>query len=169
MDKRFKLLVVGLLVLMAVVGVVSAWDSFEYVAGDNPTCADLNCAGDSLKIDYPSEDDTGTYHVDGITIVISEVNDIIYISWSSPTKITCVIVKAAHGANVYRYNGDGSTGDFGLVSPPPNDTNTDTSASISHLTFCGNIPAPEFPTLALPVGMMLGFAGVVYVVRKREN
>jgi hypothetical protein len=169
MHKRLKLLIIGLLLLMAFVGVVSAWDSFEYVAGENPTCADLNCAGDSLKIEYPDEDDTGSYNVDGITIVISEVGDFIYISWSSPTKITCVIVKAAHGANVYRYNGEGSTGDYGLVSPPPNVKNTDRSASISHLTFCGNIPTPEFPTLALPVVMMIGMVGIIYGIKKREN
>ncbi len=29
--------------------------------------------------------------------------------------------------------------------------------------------APEFPTIALPVGMIIGVVGLVYVVKKREN
>jgi hypothetical protein len=31
------------------------------------------------------------------------------------------------------------------------------------------IPAPEFPTLALPVAMIVGMLGLVYTVRNREN
>ena len=31
------------------------------------------------------------------------------------------------------------------------------------------IPAPEFPSLALPAGMLIGMVGLVYFVRGREN
>lgn len=30
------------------------------------------------------------------------------------------------------------------------------------------IPVPEFPTLALPVGMMIGLVGLVYIIKNRE-
>jgi hypothetical protein len=32
-----------------------------------------------------------------------------------------------------------------------------------------NVPAPEFPTLALPLAMMIGIIGVVYVIKGREK
>jgi hypothetical protein len=32
-----------------------------------------------------------------------------------------------------------------------------------------DIPAPEFPTLALPVGMVLGLIGVIYHIRTRKE
>ena len=31
------------------------------------------------------------------------------------------------------------------------------------------IPVPEFPSLALPAGMMIGLIGLVYVIKRREN
>jgi choice-of-anchor C domain-containing protein len=32
-----------------------------------------------------------------------------------------------------------------------------------------NVPAPEFPTLALPLAMLIGIIGVVYVIKGREK
>jgi len=43
-------------------------------------------------------------------------------------------------------------------------------AAVDDITYDeGAIPSPEFPTLALPIGMIIGFAGVVLVLKRPEE
>jgi hypothetical protein len=101
------------------------------------------------------------------------------VSWESSEPVSAVITKDGGGTKVYLYTydpaatSDKQTGDFGGVQVPANKNNF---GAISHLTFCYGsgvfpppTPVPEFPTLALPVGMMIGFAGMILLVKSREN
>ncbi len=80
-----------------------------------------------------------------------------------------VRVKAQTNENVYDYStitGRPVTADTFLTAPV--NPNNGKFPGISYIKFCG-IPAPEFPTLALPVGMIVGMVGMIYVVRTREK
>jgi hypothetical protein len=74
------------------------------------------------------------------------------------------------GCNVYSYSPPVRADTF-LTAPfnDKGDTNPDNDVypDLSYIKFCG--PAPEFPTLAVPVGMMIGIVGLVYVAKKRDD
>jgi hypothetical protein len=86
-----------------------------------------------------------------------------------------VVVHAGKlGSNVYDYRAGSVGGGTGPVradtrlTAPQNPTNS-VYPGLSGIGFCGGIATPEFPTIAVPVGMMIGIVGIVYVVRKRES
>jgi hypothetical protein len=72
-------------------------------------------------------------------------------------------VKAANGGNSYVYDPPTeSLGDKTLIAPTTN--------AISHVEFCyDSVTVPEFPALALPVGMIIGFLGSVTFVRVKKE
>ena len=195
MDKRFKLLIVGLLVLlMAFVGVVSAARTGPDDFFHNENCADIHCpAGYQYKIEAPLTDietlvgsETFT-NSDGFSVTVTVQaydpsdpsfdpdGDRKLVTWTSNWPASAVITKDGGGQHVFVYRYDGETSDklspsnYGGIEIPPN---ANTYGEISHITFCygePEFPAPEFPTIALPMAMLIGVVGVVYLVRKREN
>jgi hypothetical protein len=82
--------------------------------------------------------------------------------WESTKPVGAVLVKGATCYWVYEYF-PGAISGFGLTAPNNGKIN-----KVSHADL-GFVTAPEFPTLALPFGMMIGIVGLVYVTNKREN
>ncbi len=165
---RVSLIVIGIFFLMVFVGVAAAASEMGVqpvrVEG-NPTCADLvGCTAETVKIEisrsYPSGPQELAIEGGKVTFTINSITDI---DWHSDVPVACIIVKGGNAANVYHYEG-GVTEDWGLTPPE----NSGGNFGLSHLDYCG-IATPEFPTIALPVGMMVGFVGLIYAVKKREN
>ena len=110
------------------------------------------------------------------------------VTWEANAPVCSVITKNGGGNKYFVYDytptyvvqADESSGDFGGLGVPHNGNNY---GKISHLTFCykpgdhSNDPlpppvgvsVPEFPTVALPIGMIIGVLGLVYVVTSREK
>lgn len=86
-----------------------------------------------------------------------------------------MIVKGGPQANIYNYKdyNDATPGvadtfsDTGLHAPV--NTNNNKWYGISHIDVCDYNPVPEFPTVALPVGMLVGFLGIVTVFTGRKE
>ena len=157
-------LVLGLLFLMVFVGLAAAESETGVVPvrveGD-PRCIDLvGCTAESVKIEIGSPIPSGPQEIviqgGTVTFTIHSETDI---DWYSDVQVKCVIVKGGNAANVYHYE-DGAAEDWGLT--PPDNGGT---FGLSHLDFCGVVP--EFPTIAMPVGMMIGIVGLVYAVKNR--
>jgi hypothetical protein len=179
MKESSKIFVVLLLCMLACVSLVSAttvipvlWTNGptdlanHVIRGGNPDCTDIGCTDDSYVINPPTP---GTYDIGNghsITLVVHSQSNI---DWSSDELIHCVIVKGGDAAYVYEYP-QGATHDEGL-SPPANQGG---NYGFSHIWFCGivpnnqGLPAPEFPTMALPFGMIIGIVGLVYLIKTRD-
>jgi hypothetical protein len=189
MSKEIKILAMGILILFACIGFASAsppvltpvipppYTIGSSAAGVSPTyytgatnikCSDIaGCSGSSIKIESADLQTPGTYSQDGVTITVyAPVNGIIHVDWTASGPVTCVILKTATLANVYNYD-PAATHDEGL-EVPYDPTNTNPFA-LSHIEYCNYIPTPEFPTIALPVGIIIGIIGLVYVSKKRES
>jgi hypothetical protein len=136
--------------------------------GGNPDCADIGCSAEIVKIEdasYLQLNSTHTENLDGghwIKITIGATLQ--QISWESDALISCVIVKGGSSAYVYQYP-QGATHDEGLVTPP----NSAGNFGLSHITFCNMIATPEFPTLALPVTLLIGIFGVVLFIQRSKE
>lgn len=131
-------------------------------------CKDMGCAGTFLKIESKTGY-SGTYPVGSGTITIT-TTDGQTIAWTSQNvDIDCIYMKGGNGGEVYCYNPP-VQGDSGLSTPV--DTTNNKPKGISHINICytSGSSVPEFPTLALPVAMMIGFLGLVLFVRgTKEN
>ncbi|MDG6257093.1 MAG: hypothetical protein QCH35_05780 [Methanomicrobiaceae archaeon] len=181
MNKKNYWLAVGALLILAVVAVAPGWAAEvdpEWVAG-NPDCADV-CEGYWCKEVKFEEDDlydgsilekitiyNFTYKIDDETGE-PDLDEIIQFDWKSEDiYVTCVIVKGGSGANLYSYYleyPEGLLEDTVLLPPD--------IYAVSHITFCGykgDVPVPEFPTLALPAGLLVGMLGLVFAVRKKNE
>jgi len=188
MKKSSKIMVLVFICLLACVGLVSAdkpvlapGDTSDagitpYIVDSNiKTCAGLAAAGVpctgtefDIQSPYPGTYDLGT----GQTITIDQIDDHT-IAWSTVTntKVSCIFMKGADGGDVYSYcyPAGSNSGDSGLTTAKVNGN----YAGISHIVLCYITavyppPVPEFPTVALPVGMLIGLVGLVYFVRTRE-
>ncbi len=120
----------------------------------------------SYKIDewgnasyWGDSDMNGTYDYENITI---SNEDGYSFNWTTTEPVCAVIVKGGDDAYVYYY--DGAYSDTNLIAP---DNPGGQQAEISHVTFCfkeddtggpGEVPIPEFPTVALPIAAILGLA-----------
>ena len=200
MKNRMKVMIIGLICLMAFVGAASA-DTMkegytstegipaELLTGANAvTCAQLqglgypDCTGDTLYI--PAEPWAGTKNLlGGYTISITENNNVV--EWESDAKINCIFLKSGNGGDVYEYsgycypeNGEPISADSRLSTPLNcNNNGVCSPKDISHIVVCYDqksvppppINAPEFPSVALPVGMMIGIAGLVFLTKSREK
>lgn len=182
MKKSLKILIIGLLCIMFV-GIVSAVDPtdggitpvvwtkgvYDPVAhtapGGNPSCAQIGCGDESVKIEDPSYLQINSQHTvnldEGHWITITIGATLEDISWVSDSTINCIIVKGGDSAYVYHYE-DGATHDEGLATPP----NPAGNFGLSHMTFCDVIFTPEFPTMALPVGLLIGLVGIVLFIKR---
>ena len=137
-------LTVGVMMLVAAPGPAGAdhVDPVDFVANDNPTCAEVSAAYvNEFKIDSApanqvynvSAADSGV--VGGATITISNagvVAGVFEFDWASSIGWDAVIVKQGDGAAVFTYVTD-SMGDTNLH---PSLTNGQPTGGISHVTFC---------------------------------
>jgi hypothetical protein len=168
MNRGLNILVVGLFILMECIGVVTAASEsgVEPVRVEgNPEYSDLaGCTGENVRIDvgssYPSGSQGLAVEAGQITLTINSGTDI---EWESDVPISCVIVKCGNAANVYRYKG-GATEDRGLI--PPDYTAGDSGRSSPG--YSGIAAIPEFPAIAMPVGILIGTIGLIYAVKKKN-
>jgi hypothetical protein len=185
---RLKLMIIGLLCLMAFVGVVSAAVApfTDRAMTSSVTCPDYSIGfrvEDKPDVTVPINPTfltDGTYcdQVTGTNCVYLHFyhigqagTDINAFDFSAATfDVQEVVVKGSTKERVYDYstvNPKPVTADT-LLSTPPFVVGGNKYPAISHINFCG-IATPEFPTIAVPVGMLIGIVGIVYVVRKRED
>ncbi len=187
MQKLGKMIIISMIVMMAVIGIASAVPFVPTDPGAATTTEgvigiirgpyygtderDINCAGlGYVEILVDGEPvhinpDSGTIHFDGgreITVNFNQASTLV--DFTSNFDVGVVIVKAGNYANVFVYP-DGVMADTGLHGPV--DQNGGYHA-ISHIEFCNPSNVPEFPAIALPVGMVIGFLGVVTVLRGKE-
>ena len=143
----------------------------------------LGCTGNTLYI--PTTPWSGVYDVGNYKLTLTERNNVV--QWTSTAKINCIFLKSGNGGDAYNYSGYcyPSTGnpisaDSRLSTPLEcNNANPKvcTPKDISHIVVCYDntyvppppTPTPEFPSLALPAGMMIGILGLVFLVKSREN
>ena len=162
--KMLFTLCVMVLVGMMAAPVAAATDNMINIPQEkpyiNPTCEDLVALGyidacdASIKFDPPVAGAIG-----GITI--SNVGSYSF-DWSavSSVHVKAVIVKDGEsGSNVYFYPSVVFS-DTGLLSPGGHAT--------SHIVFCYDrtTNVPEFPTLALPMMMIIGLLGAILVLTR---
>ena len=177
MKNRLKLMIVGIVFLMVFVGSVSASSvTPTLIPGANNNgklCADVIPGTTEFKITPPDSAYSGSFN-DGVlyvsivkpsTLALFLGDDKSFDFTSNIAVLGVVVKDGEDGAYFYDYRTSGSYGDTLLTTPIP------TNKDISHMNFCYMPPtnAPEFPTLALPVGMMIGMVGLVYAVMKREH
>ena len=67
-----------------------------------------------------------------------------------------------YGAFSVDYQLDGMSGLYSVDA-------IDSNGVKAHTTFSDTVLVPEFPSMALPVGMMIGVFGLVYVIKSREK
>lgn len=189
MKKYGKIVMVSILVMLAFIGVASAIP-FTTLPGDPGTvkCDDARIIGfddgdsvfyiDPVSLTWDDGEqffDTpaGRIWIDAKTEAMGQ-----YFNWRTETWAPEVIlVKGGPAANVYNYitYADATPGvadtmeDFGLHAPDNPDNPNGIWYGISHIDFCGGVPTPEFPTIALPVGMIIGFLGIVSLVRGKKE
>ena len=167
-------MIIGILCLMAIVGFASAHTPTVIPGASQneaKTCAYQIEGSVEFKLD-PVPD--GTYSA-GASNVLSIVKPSEVpgseesFDFTSTVAVLGVIVKDGNdGANFYNFGPSGIMGHDYLTTP------FDGNKGISNIHFCfaaGSYPppvVPEFPTVALPVGMLIGLVGLVYFVRTRE-
>ena len=162
-------LIIGLVLVMliACVSVVSATIGAgpTTVPNKEATCALIVPGSTEFRMDDPVD---GSHSSGGFTVDIG-VSNSQDISWNSNYPVDAVIVKdGSNDANYYTYV-PAALSDTGLkttLNPAGN------IGATSHIAFCyhPSIPSPEFPAVALPVVMVIGFLGVVLFVRgTKEN
>jgi hypothetical protein len=151
MHNRIKLLGIGLLLALCIVV--------------SPVLADPSLSTD--KADYVPLDTvviTGAGFAPGnpVTLIVTRPD--------KTTKTTFTEYPNASGAFIVEYVIDFQVGNNeGTYTVEAMDS---ASNIITHITFTDTVPpppVPEFPTVALPVGMMIGIAGLVLLVKSREN
>jgi hypothetical protein len=170
-----KIIIIGITLVMLMALVLPCYASNEgnpdceilgYQYGTKYDCPANGCVGTVvLPTDNPAGP-SGTF-----TMVFSDPQ----LDWTSTIGVDAVIVKGASVyPNIFTYNPE-SFGADGLITPlvtNPGQPNGFHPA-ISHVEFCyddDDNQVPEFPTLALPVAMIIGFLGLVHVVRStKEN
>ncbi len=120
--------------------------------------------GEPTKID-PVE--SGTYLFDGgkeLTLTV----DGNLVDFTSNFDVGVVVVKGGPYADIFTYPA-GIRADTGLHAPV-NPENGE-YYGISHVNICNpsDTNVPEFPTLAIPAGLLVGFIGLVSTLRSRKE
>jgi len=155
-----------LVALIACIGAVSATRTGPlYWEAPQLHCTDII----SNYAEYETGSSSGTFtNSDGFRVTVN-VADSQNIGWSSNWPVVAVI---AHDGgdylNYYLYT-PGQMSDTGLKTPFNHGGNP---GAVSYLRFCYSegTSAPEFPAVALPVGMIIGFLGLVLYIRgTKEN
>jgi hypothetical protein len=134
---------------------------------DINSCEDLGLSLSAYCIDESANPIGGCSNPDGFSAVY-DATDLYDISWSSNYPVDAIVVKdGALEGNAYVYDPNDRTSDSGLWTPLP----ANGAGGISHVFFCYSTPTqtPEFPVVALPVGMIIGLVGVVLVLKKTKE
>jgi hypothetical protein len=179
--------------------VMNTADDLDYVtvvqslAGSNIIVVAVDCAGygdAKTSFEYMASETYGSYFIYSSDTIADDIVAKINEATSAPIKKLEVRVREPSYASwvvfdpAQYYNVPwGETKTFGVAITPPVDTLTDTY--IIHLDVYGDgvllgtttvtkdiegtTPAPEFPTLALPVAMILGFVFIVYSARSKRG
>ena len=132
---------------------------------DLNSCRDLGL--DSTGYCYVGSEDTGTCsNPDGFSATF-DASDLDDITWSANSFVDAVVVKDGSAmGNAYVYHPNDLMSDGGLWTPRPDVG----EGSLSHIFFCySSTPVPEFPVVALPVGLIIGFLGVVVFIRSTKE
>ncbi|MBN1194679.1 MAG: hypothetical protein JXA08_04970 [Methanomicrobiaceae archaeon] len=141
-----------------------ATDVVPTVVPGNPTCADLGYSGSFYKFDSPV---TVGASPDGAVSITAISGDNTYFDWSAlpGVQVHAVIVNGGPQANEYVYYPTLVLLDTGLHAPV---NPSGGYAALSHVDFCYNPPVttPEFPTLALPMMMIIGILGAILVLKR---
>jgi hypothetical protein len=185
--KRMRSILALLMVLCVIaVAPASAWTKQTEIE-KLKSCAELEAAGygygdcDGTKIDINGVSpnvpytfdllDSNLVKVGEVTLVFSGTVDDPkqYVAWTSTIPICAVVVADGEPAGAYLYEYDPAAySDSGLTTPinPESGNYPD----ISYVLFCYKpyIPTPEFPTLAVPVGLLIGVVYAVGTVRARR-
>jgi hypothetical protein len=123
----------GIVLVLALVGVPLNLAGAQQETGGNPQCADF----DLLQLTrFDPVPGSGSATQDGVTITITgsnESGEAVQFSWTSETPIDLVIVKGGATANLYSY--DEATADTGLTAPE--------GKGISHISFCFDEAQPS--------------------------
>lgn len=184
MKFNLKILVIALLCLFAWVNIVSAASvTPSFISGANnkgKLCADVIPGTTEFKITPPDTAFTGSFN-DGVLFVsIVKPSTLALLAgadksfdFTSNIAVLGVVVKDGEdGAYFYDYRPSGSFGDKYLTTPNNLIGDGGTNKDISHMNFCyiRQTNVPEFPTLALPMGMIIGLIGAVLLIqRTKEN
>jgi hypothetical protein len=193
MQKNGRIIIVSILVLLALVGIAGAsipfttqdakdnlpgspqgtvkcedvigfvWDGQVYTVEDVQLSFDdgeqlISVAGHNFWIDAKTDPAMGQY-----------------INWRADFGPELLIVKGGTLANIYNYKdyaddtpGVADTFADGGLHAPVNPHNNQWYG-ISHIDMCDYYEAPEFPTVALPLGILIGFLGIVTILQKRNE
>lgn len=186
MQKSGKIILVSILVMLACISIVAAVEPGTtsghginpvLSAGNVVKCADAGCDGTTLLIDKnDGESYTGSYCIDATHCIAITANKVMgatdenSIDWRANFDVGCVVMKGSNGYDTY-YCTYANKNDDTKMSTPINPSGK--PAGISHILICytppDNYPAPEFPTLALPVALLVGFVGAVQYIRIRKE
>jgi hypothetical protein len=144
--------------------------------GGTETCAMLgqdipgfDCTG-IVQYKTPSSPGSGHY-TDGSFVVDITITGTgpYYVAWTSNLPVKAVITKdGGPWVNAYTYD-PGVMSDSGLEVPQ---NPAGAFGGISHISFCYSpgIPTPEFPTMVLPAGLLIGiFGAVLFIQRTKED
>ena len=140
------------------------------ITAENPdinSCEDLGLSLSAYCLDESGDPIGECSNPDGFSAVY-DATDLFDISWSSNYPVDAIVVKdGALEGNAYVYYPNALTSDSGLWTPIP----ANGAGGISHVLFCYSTPTqtPEFPAVALPVGMIIGLVGVVLVLKKTKE
>ena len=107
---------------------------------------------DTEAVDYPPAEVT-------CSVTTADIGDLLPGDIES-AKLTCKAVTAGCGLT-------NSVIVTGNVQGVPVLTGSATSAPFN-IGYCGPVNAPEFPTLALPIGMIIGIVFIVYSVKRKD-
>jgi hypothetical protein len=158
-------IIVVFVCLLACVSMASAVRTGPIPIGSGNThCDDIGYPGPSLILNGPNSQ-SGS-NLDGFSVTTTVISDQ-NINWNSNFAVNAILVHS-NSYNEYTYN-PGQTSDTGLAAP----SNPGTQIHLDRIEFCysspNGIPTPEFPTMALPFSMIIGIAGLVYLVKGRDT
>jgi hypothetical protein len=189
-SKTIILLFVCLLVCVSVASAVRTGPTPEEGL---QCCEELGYGGGSLVKTNPNNQTLTNPDGFNVTVTILSAQNI---SWTLNSNFIVNAVQTKGDGNdvfLYRYN-PGQTSDTGLSTPPKE--NCKPSVNVNHIKFCYSpgivivptptptptqsiptptptptqgIPTPEFPTVALPVAMIIGITGLVYLIKGRDS
>ena len=190
MHKFGKIVVVSMMILLAFFGIASAAATLDptgagivpvpltgnlrcdeligFQAGDSLAWIEVDAIQNSLNDGYePFVTSLGTIYIDAKTGPNGQ-----YFDWYTVGFAPEIIT--VHGSNTKMVYDYGTTAaiemsDTLLHAAVPGQSSS--WADLSNIEVCGGqMEAPEFPAVALPVGMLIGFLGLVLYIRGvREN
>jgi hypothetical protein len=157
------------IILIACTGIVSATVTGPvFYDHKNVQCSDIMPGYTGMMFEAANNGVSGSFtnstdkfHVN---VLVEDSQDII---WSSNYPVDAVITKdGGNYVNYYLYD-PAAISDSGLKTPF---NPSGQPGAVSHLRFCYHVAttAPEFPAIALPIGMLIGLLGLVLIIRTKE-